>query len=158
LSSDFYHNNLYNESQNGNENEDPVFENSSKDVELIFFEKSSIKLIEELHEDKDLEDVGEVKKLGGSGLLLNIHWHVNYLLPVICICSQFSASFLIVKVFLLIDEATEFIKKCFWEVFLLKWGNSSFDGGDCAPSTDNLFIHVEGCGVEWVIDGGLSTG
>jgi len=158
LSSDFNHNDLYYESQNGNENEDHVFENSSKDIELSIFEKSSIKLIKELHENKDLEDIGEVKKLGGSGLLLNIHWHVNYLLRVIWICSQFGASFLIVKVFLLIDETTEFFKKCCWEVFLLKRGNCSFNGGDCAPSTDNLFIHVEGRGVEWVIDGSLSTG
>jgi hypothetical protein len=68
---------LYCESQNGNENKDHVFENSSKDVELSIFEKSSIKLIKELHENKDLEDIGEVKELGGSGLLLGIRWHNN---------------------------------------------------------------------------------
>jgi len=68
---------LYCESQNGNENKDHVFENSSKDVELSIFEKSSIKLIKELHENKDLEDIGEVKELCGSGLLLGIRWHNN---------------------------------------------------------------------------------
>lgn len=71
---------------------------------------------------------------------------------------QFGASFLIFKVFLLIDETTEFIQKFFWEVSRLKWGNGSFDGGDCDPGFDNLFIHVEGLGVERVIDGSLSTG
>jgi len=65
---------LDDESQQCNENEDPVVENSSEDVELSFFKKSSIELIEKLHEHKDLEHIGEMKKLHSSGHFWNISW------------------------------------------------------------------------------------
>lgn len=110
MSSNFYHCNLYCESQNGYENEDPVFENSSKDVELSILEESSIELIEELHENKDLENIGEVKELGSSGHLLNIRWHLNVLNPFSRFL-QFSTSALVFKVLLLVNKATEFIQK-----------------------------------------------
>jgi hypothetical protein len=157
LSSNFYHYNLDCESQNGNKNEDPVLENTSEDVELSILEKSSVELIEKLHENKDLENIGEVKELGGSGHLLNIRWQLNDLNPVSRFL-QFCASLLVFKVLLLINKATELVQKLSGKVTFLERINFSFDGGDCRPCFNNLLIHIEGLGVEWVIDRSFNTG
>jgi hypothetical protein len=92
--------------QSSNENEDPVSENSGENVEFTFFEKSGIELIEKLHEDKDLEYVGEVEKLHGSCVLWNVSWHDNILGPVGRFLELCTGLF-IFKMVLLINEAAE---------------------------------------------------
>lgn len=106
LSSDFNHNNLYNEGQKSDENEDAVSENSSEDVEFSKLEKSSIELIEKLHEYEDLEHVSEVNKLLSSGVLWNISWEHDVLGPVSRFLKLFAGLF-ILEVGLLINKAAE---------------------------------------------------
>jgi hypothetical protein len=57
----FNHGYLNYYSQNNNEEEQHVFENPMEDIELPSFNQPSIKLVEHLHENKDLECIGEVE-------------------------------------------------------------------------------------------------
>jgi len=151
LSSDFNHDNLDGKGQKSDENEDTISENSSENVEFSEFEKSSIKLIEKLHENKDLENIGEVKKLHGSSVLWDIRWHHNIFSPV-CRFLKFSASFLIFKVTLLENKAAEIIQKGFIKVLLAERSFSSWNSCDFCPLVPYLVVHVENLCVEWVID------
>lgn len=64
-STDFHNNHLDHECEDDDRDEKWVSEDTFKDVKLIFLEFSGVQLIEQLHEDESLEDMGVVKKLLG---------------------------------------------------------------------------------------------
>jgi len=67
---------LDSKSEDSDSKEEPVSANSSKDVEASS-QDTSIKLIENLHENKALEYISHVKKLLGIGPIFLILWKVK---------------------------------------------------------------------------------
>ena len=108
LSTNFDHCNLNNKSQKRNENENAVSENSRENVELTIFQKSGIELIEKLHENKDLEYIGEMKKFHCFCHIWNISWSNNMFGPVSSFL-KLSTGKSILNMTLLINKATEII-------------------------------------------------
>lgn len=65
FATNFYHGHLNNEGHNSNSHEVWVLEDAFEDVALASFEQSGVDLVEQLHEDKDLEKVSHVQQLRG---------------------------------------------------------------------------------------------
>lgn len=70
-----YHDDLDDNGENGDEDEEFVVKNSGEDVEIFFSKLLHIDLIENLHEHKDIEHVGEMDTfLGHIPIFEKIWW------------------------------------------------------------------------------------
>lgn len=74
LSSNFNHGYLHSKCQERDENEQPISENAREDVEFSELDESGIELIEELHENEDLEDHGVMQQLLRWAAIWQVLW------------------------------------------------------------------------------------
>jgi len=82
LTSEFNHEHLDDNGENCDVDEKWVSEHTIEDVQF-FFELSRVELVENLHENEGLEDVGEVDEFLGSVTWWLLHWGVVLLFDVI---------------------------------------------------------------------------
>lgn len=108
LSSEFNHEHLDDDGEDSDVDEKWVSEHATEDVQFLF-ELSSIELVENLHENESLEDVGEVDELLGTKSSWLLRWEVLLLLNAFIIKEIVITFEFLLLIFLLLDVSMELI-------------------------------------------------
>jgi hypothetical protein len=108
LAANLNHSNLNNNCKYGDTNENPVSENTCKDIEFPIKKKSCIELVEQLHEDENLENECEEQKLLSSDTTWNIKWGNCVLSNPLGILPKFFACLSVVNSVLVVNFTAEF--------------------------------------------------